>query len=72
LGVNVGHSIVTNGDLLCSCAKVHERSRFDSCVESSQYFRTDNISLETSVRWLSKDVVSFKIEVWVYEKFAKM
>jgi len=29
----------------------------------------DNISLETSVYWLSED--SFKIELEVYEKFAK-
>jgi len=32
----------------------------------------DNISLETSVHWLSEDVVSFETEVGVYEKFAKM
>jgi len=47
-------------------------SVFDSCVKNCQYFRTDNISLETSVHWLSGDVVSFEIEVGVHEKFAKM
>jgi len=31
----------------------------------------DNISLEMSVYWLSKNVVSFKIEVGICEKFAK-
>jgi len=31
-----------------------------------------NISLETSLRWLSEDVDSFQIEVGIYEKFAKM
>jgi len=31
-----------------------------------------NTSLGTSVHWLSKYIVSFKIEVGVYEKFAKM
>jgi len=29
-------------------------------VKSTHYFRTDNISLETSVRWLSEDVVSLR------------
>jgi len=31
----------------------------------------DNISLEMSVYWLSKNIVSFKIEVGVCETFAK-
>jgi len=31
-----------------------------------------NTSLETSLNWLSVDVVNFKIEVGVIEKFAKM
>jgi len=50
----------------------YNRNVFDSCVKNSQYFRTDNIALETFVCWLSEDVVSFEINVWVYEKFAKM
>ena len=39
------------------------RNVFDSCVKSWEYFRTDNISLETSFYWLSDDIVRFKIEV---------
>jgi len=38
-------------------------------MESSPYFHMDNIWLETSVRWLFQDVVSYKMEVGVYEKF---
>jgi len=34
---------------------------FDSCMENWYYFRTDSISLEMSVHWLSEDIVSFKI-----------
>jgi len=41
-------------------------------TESSQYFRTDSLTLERSVHWLLEEVVSFKIEVRVYEKFSKM
>jgi len=48
------------------------RNVFDSCMKSFQYFRMDNMSLEMSVHWLYEYVVSFKIEVGVYEKFAKM
>jgi len=29
-------------------------------------------NLKVSVDWLSEDIVSFEIEVGVYEKFAKM
>jgi len=32
----------------------------------------DKIVLETSFHWLSDDIVRFKIEVGVYEKYAKM
>ena len=35
------------------------------------YFRSDNISLETSLYWVSEDVVRFKIEVRVVEKCTK-
>ena len=42
------------------------RNVFDLCVESSQYFRRDKISLEKSVHWLLDEVVSFKIEIGVY------
>jgi len=45
---------------------------FDSCVKSWEYFRTDNILLETSFYWLSDDVARFKIEVGVEEKCTKM
>jgi len=45
---------------------------FDSCVKSWEYFRTDNISLETSLYWLSEDIVRFKIELGVEEKCTKM
>jgi len=31
----------------------------------------DNILLETSVCWLSEDIVNFEIKVGVYKKFAK-
>jgi len=48
------------------------RNVFNLCVESWQYFRTDNTSLEMFVYWLSKDIVSFEIKVGVYQKFAKM
>jgi len=41
-------------------------------VKTSEYFRTDNISLETSFHWLSEDIVRFKIEVGVEEKCTKM
>jgi len=41
-------------------------------MKSSQIFRTDNILLKTTVCWLSKDVVSFKTEVGIYKKFAKI
>jgi len=45
------------------------RNVFDSCVKSLKYFRTDNISLETSFYyWLSDDIVRFKIEEGVEEK----
>jgi len=44
-------------------------------MKNSQYFCSDSFGqypVETSVRWLSEDVVSSKIEIEVYEKFAKM
>jgi len=44
----------------------------NSCVKSWLYFRTDNISSETFVHWLSEETVRFDIEVGVYDKFAKM
>jgi len=53
-------------------AYFENRNVFDSCVESSQYLCMDNIPLETSVRCLSENLVGFKIEVGVYEKFGKM
>jgi len=39
------------------------RNVLDSCVKSLQYFHTDNVSLKTSLHWLSGDLVRFKIEV---------
>jgi len=32
-------------------------------VKSSEYFGTDNISLETSVHWLSEKIVTFEADV---------
>jgi len=32
----------------------------------------DNTSLECMSHWLSKDKVKFQVDVWVWEKFAKM
>jgi len=48
------------------------RNIFVSCVKSWEYFRSDNISLETSLSWLSGDIVRFKIEMGVEEKCTKM
>jgi len=39
--------------------------------EKLTYFRTDKISLEMPFHWLSEKV-RFKIEMGVYEKYAKM
>jgi len=41
-------------------------------VKSLEYFRMDNISLETLLYWLSEDMVRFKIKVGVEEKCTKM
>jgi len=43
------------------------RNVFDWCVKS-----TDNTSLELVVRWLSDYIVKFKVDIGVYEKYAKM
>jgi len=40
---------------------------FDSYVRNRQYFRTDNISLEASIHWLSENVVNFEIELGLQE-----
>jgi len=32
----------------------------------------DNVSLETSVHWLSEEIVRFEIEVGVNDKYAKI
>jgi len=40
-------------------------SMIDSCVKSWQYFRTQNVSLNSVKNWLSYDVVKFKIEMGV-------
>jgi len=39
------------------------RNTFNSCVKSWEYFRSDNISLETSLSWLYDDIVRFKMEM---------
>ena len=36
------------------------------------YRQCIGLSLERSVHWLSEEIVTFEIEVEVYEKFAKM
>jgi len=41
-------------------------------MKSSEYFRTENISLEYMFHWLSDDIVRFTIEVGVEEKCTKM
>jgi len=44
-------------------------SMIDLCVESWQYFPTQITSLNSVSNWLSYDIVRFKIEVGVEEKF---
>jgi len=44
-------------------------SIIDSCLKSWQYFPTQNVSLNSVKDWLSYDVVRFKIELGVEEKF---
>jgi len=39
------------------------RNVFDSCMKTLQYFRMNNISLESTFHWLSKDTVKFKVDV---------
>ena len=41
----------------------------DSCVKTWQYFPTQITSLNSVSNWLSYDIVRFKIEVGVKEKF---
>jgi len=41
----------------------------DSCVKSGQYFLTQTISLNSVYDWLSYDIVRFKNEVGVEDKF---
>ena len=41
-------------------------------MKSWEYFRSDNISLETTLSWLSDDIVGFKIEMGVVKKCTKM
>jgi len=41
-------------------------------MKSWEYFRSDNISLETSFSWLSDDIVRFKIEMGVAKKCTKI
>ena len=48
------------------------RNIFDSCVKSWEFFRSDNISLETSFSWLFDDIVRFKIDMGVVKKCTKM
>jgi len=45
------------------------RNAFNSCVKSWQYFRTHGIPLNSMSNSLSYDVVRFKIEVGIEEKF---
>jgi len=48
-------------------------------MESSQYFRTNNILLETSARWLLENIVNFKVKFdaqkeheWMTVTFSKV
>jgi len=44
-------------------------SIIDLCVKSWQYFPTQTVSLNSAEEWLSYDIVRFKIELGVEEKF---
>jgi len=48
------------------------RNVFDSCVKSWQYFRMHSISLNSVSKWLSYDIVRFKIEVGVDAKCTQL
>jgi len=49
-----------------------KRNVFESCVKSLQYFCMDNISMESLLNAVFKNILCYKIEVGIYEKFAKM
>jgi len=57
------------GHALVSIGVTTLRNAFDSCVKSWQYFRTHRIPLNSASNSLSYDVVRFKIELGVEEKF---
>jgi len=65
--------VITWGEVITELAesRIFARNVFDSCVKRLEYFRTDNMLLETSFYWLSEDIVRFKIEVGVEEKCKK-
>jgi len=46
---------------------IFKRIVFDLCVNSSEYFRMHNISLESMFHWLSKNVLKFEVNVGVYK-----
>jgi len=48
-----------------------KRNVFDLCVKSLKYMRTDNMSLESTVHWLSEDIGKFEVSDGVYEKIEK-
>jgi len=48
------------------------RSVIDSCVKNWQYFRTDNISLKSTVHLLSEDTVRFWNWSWDLREICKM
>jgi len=64
-----GSGVFSPIDLNCIFLK---RNIFDLCVEVDSVFIQTLLLLKMFVYWLSEDIVSFKIELGVYEKFAKM
>jgi len=49
-----------------------KRNMFDLCVKSFQYFRTNNMSTQSFLNAVFKNVLCYNIEVGIYKKFAKI
>jgi len=45
---------------------IFKRNVFDFCVKSWEYFHTHSISLESTFRWLSKNILKFEVSVGFY------
>jgi len=50
---------------LVSVAYLFNRYVFNLCMKIFLYFRTQNISLESAVHWLSEDAFKYKVDVGV-------